>query len=997
MIVRRAVFVWLLLTVPAACAADRPSIPPDDVAAARRLLEAERAEARSGVGLDAAAQARRLIELGLWEEAEAVIAEAAPSPEVRLAAAELHFRRHRYPEAEAIVEEVLAADPANHEARLLRGRLAVQAWDLEAAAAEAESLLGERGRDVEAALLLGRIRLLEKRYDEALEWVRRVQRWDRREAGAYLLEADVRFWDQDPARAEAPLARALELDPLDADARFAYGYAIWRRVDATQLGAMAAQWELALEVDPLHYVTHWHWGNGHTHLTYADYAHPTDSIVRDRLLEVRARLARNEVGEAIERSREIEREFPESVLPALTRGSAFYMAEALPPAERLDSAEATFRRILERKRHYGPAHNGLAAVIKKRQFLYLRTYDSLEAVIASTPLPDDPVFDAVFRDVRAYPGDRVRRMVRRQLGPSIAYVPLLHRLGLTFTIPPLHVDLAEAMGRPGLRTSTTFDNRQWMDIRGIGGGATGIEYVERGAHWERNVLVHEYAHLYHGRVLTDAENRRIRDLYHRAMAEGRALDYYAANNEHEFFAQAYEAYLSPVKVHPLNHKSMNTRADLERRDPATFAFIDSLVARQEAAIAGDPAALRSNWAQVYTSLAAAERRTAAGRGGPAGRGLGRGRTAGAGLATARALLDSALVHDPEYLPAFLEYAALLRDAGDFRAAGDWLDRAEAIDSGYAPIHRARAELVAAEAEAEGREGTSAALEAQVAHYERALELEHDLAERARLNQELRELYAAHGRVAEAIRTAEAYVADAPTVSTYLRDRKDEAAAFAAELRAATGHAGETLDFFADLVARKPQHYGHRLQYADALAMAGRLAEAAATLEEAQRILLAAGSPRTDYTVRIAGLRLALGDTAAARETLRPVLENPSRDAGDPRLLRILVELGEGDEVDRRLSRLAPGRSPAENAEMAFTRAWIAERRGDAASAERGYREALEANAHHLEARVRLAALLGRTGRGGERDRIAAAADSLPSPLGPDFRRLLAEALPAASR
>lgn len=46
MIVRRAVFVWLLLTVPAACAADRPSIPPDDVAAARRLLEAERAEAR---------------------------------------------------------------------------------------------------------------------------------------------------------------------------------------------------------------------------------------------------------------------------------------------------------------------------------------------------------------------------------------------------------------------------------------------------------------------------------------------------------------------------------------------------------------------------------------------------------------------------------------------------------------------------------------------------------------------------------------------------------------------------------------------------------------------------------------------------------------------------------------------------------------------------------------------------------------------------------------
>jgi hypothetical protein len=91
---------------------------------------------------------------------------------------------------------------------------------------------------------------------------------------------------------------------------------------------------------------------------------------------------------------------------------------------------------------------------------------------------------------------------------------------------------------------TTFDNRQWMDIRGVGSGAAAIEYVERGAFLERNVILHEYVHLFHGRVLTDAENRKIRSLYYQAMKEKRTLDYYSQNNESEYFAQTYPAYLN---------------------------------------------------------------------------------------------------------------------------------------------------------------------------------------------------------------------------------------------------------------------------------------------------------------------------------------------------------------------------------------------------------------------------------------------------------------------
>ncbi len=975
---------WLLVILVAwACGADRPPIPADDVASVRVVLDEAREEVLAAVDMDPADRARRMIELGLWRPTDSLVAAAATSPELLAVAAELRFRRHRYEEAEALVERALAAEPDDRRARLLRARLRVQAWDLEEAAAIVEAVL-DRRRDAEAAVLLGRIRLLEKDYDGALEWARTAREWDRRSADAYVLEADVHFWRQDPAAAEAPLARALELDPFNADARFGYGYAIWRRVDATRLDDMAAQWELALEVEPLHLLTHWHWGNGHTNLTYADYASPTDSIVRERLREADRLIARDDVAGAIAHTRAVERAYPTSVLPALTRGSAFYMAYAMPVAERLDSAEAAFTGILARKAHYGPAHNGLAAVIKQRQFAYLEAYDSLEAAIDAMPAPDDPTFEAVFDDVRTYPGDRVRKMVRGQLGPGIAYVPLLHRLGRDFTIPPLHVDLAEAMDNRRLRSITTFDNRQWMDIRGIGGGATGVEYVERGAHWERNVLVHEYVHLFHGTVLTDREVRRIRELYHAAMEAGRTLDYYASNNESEFFAQAYEAYISPVKAHPLTHKSMNTADDLRRRDPALYAFVDSLAARQRAYLDGDRGVFRSNWAQVYTGLSARARRGETAR----TRRLDRASRQW----IARTYLDSALVRDPNYLPAFLSYAALHRDADRYPSAERWLERARAIDSTYAPIYSAWAEFVGARARARDLDEDEA-FQAQVALYDRALALEPDLAERARLNEALRTLYRDHARIPDAIRAAELYVAEAPTISTYLRDRRDEATAFAAQLRARLGYADETLGFFADLVARKPQHYDHRLQYAEALVAAGRLDDAVATLEEAQRILRAAGRPRADYVLAVAEIHIARGDTIAARQAAEPVLDGEvDVDEDDLRLPRVLASLGETRRATTALAGLGSGRDRAESAEIAFTRGWVALRRGAVFSAERSFREALEADPYHRRARLALAATLARAGRNDDARTVIVEADALPLPLGPDFQREWTEAL-----
>src|SRR5690606_7631968 len=236
--------------------------------------------------------------------------------------------------------------------------------------------------------------------------------------------------------------------------------------------------------------------------------------------------------------------------------------------------------------------------------------------------------------------------------------------------------------------------------------------------------------------LTDAENRRIRALYHAAMENDRTLDYYASNNESEFFAQAFEAYVMPAKVHPLNHKSMNTVNDLRTRDAALYAFIDSMAVRQRAFLAGDSLALRGNWAEVYVRLA---RRAYNQRADDA-------------VARAFAALDTALIWDDRYLPAYIARAELRALEGNFDEAERWLVRAEAIDARYAPIQVARAEVVAARART-GALSENDALERRIALYQRALALEEDLAERASLNDRLRTLLADHGRVGDAISTA----------------------------------------------------------------------------------------------------------------------------------------------------------------------------------------------------------------------------------------------------
>ncbi len=870
--------------------------------------------------------AKEMIQLGMWPEARTLLdGMVTKSSSARLIRARLALMEHRFEKAKSLIQDA----SESFERSLLEIDLDLQAWDLGQAGDKLNDIkhssfwegLPPEGQ-AEVLYREGQLAIYQKNYRAALRSGQLVQRLAPGWANGYYLQGESLLWLREISAAEAAFRKCLSIDPYHADARFSYGYAIWRRVDATLLPVMADHWELALAVNPLHYRSHWHWGNGHTHLTYEDYVDPQEDEIRRDLHTAESLLSEGKFDRALAEVRLVKAQFPMSVIPDLYLGSFYYL---MPQNSDLDSAEAVFQRILDKKPHFGPAHNGLAAVIKKRQFPVLHNYDSIQQVLNRTEISNPASFFEVFDDLQNYPGDRVAKMVWGQLYTGVAYLPFLDKLDRNFVIPPLHQDLALAMKNSYFRGGTTFDNRQWMDIRGVGSGATGIEYVERGTHLERNVTFHEYVHLFHGAVFTDWEMREVRKRYYEAMDQQRTLDYYSANNEFEYLAQTLPAYFIPVKVHPLNHKSVNTRSDLQKRDPEMFAFIDSLVRKNRRFLAGDEQAMADNWAQVYVSLAARK----------------------SNPVHARVLLDTALTWAPDYLPAYLAYAKTLGQIGKWDSAQQWLSRAQELDSTYAPIWVTRSELEGI-AFQKGEIDAIAAMKGQAKWLARAYEMEEDWDQRARIAAQWYHLYENFGLWHEAIEVAESYAFQAPEVSTYLRDRKFRAQSFALSLKGRCGYQEMVRDSFEFWISQRPQDENLRVAWGEALLAQGRSEELLDVLGELQALLRAAGRPNPSLNRLMIEAYLGMEDSLNAKALLG---QGPI--SGAWRWGRIYQQLGDTLRLFNLLQRARGNPEPVVQAELHYLEGLVALAAGDSVKMIENLELALAEFPYHFKARFAL--------------------------------------------
>lgn len=849
---------------------------------------------------------KRLQEIGDWEYvlSAARSLDKLSQTEKSILTAKNYWLHNDFLDAEEELRALSEEQQADPRVQRLLATLEIEAWQLKDAENRLKTILEKDSGDMESKIVLGRSLVLQKKYDQALALAQKMVKEQPDNAAGYFLESDVYFWDQNPEKAEKFVKRGLELDPLNADARFSYGYAIWRRIDATQLDDMVAQWEIALKLNPLHFKSHWHLGNGHTNLTFSDYADPQEDEIRKKLDKADSLFTGGEVEKAIEATREVGKTYPESVLPQMHEASLLYNDfEAKNRPENLRKAEKLFVEILNHKKHYGPAHNGLAAVIKSERIPYLYDYDSLHQKMEHPKITNMEDLLEVFPDVAYYPGNSVKGMVWNQMYAAVVYFPFLVKQHRSFTIPPLHKDLAIVMKAPYFRFNTTFDNRQWMDIRGVGSGAAGIGYVERGAYGERNVILHEYTHLYHQQVMTDQEKRAIRAHYYNAMEKGLTLDYYSQNNEHEYFAQTYPAYFEPEKVHPLDFKSMNATPEFRKKDPEMYAFIDSLVKKQKAYLAGDKSAMAANWAQVYVNLAQREYKS--------------------NTEKAHRYIEKALEFDQDYLPAYMSSIRFLTEEKQFKEAADKLSAAKAIDDQYAPIYIREAELSRAE--------HPDATEEQAALYEKAYTLETDLMERAANASRLRDFYFEKGMLAQALEAADEYVQTGSTISTYLRDSREEARAFAAWQRAILGKSGQ-LEILDSLVSKRPFNYTLRKRYAEALLAHKKDSAIIEVLEPAYKDLTASKVYRPDYEVLMAMAYERINEEQKSQDFIRQAKEHSiNSDEWSPdsryKLISLLIRLGELDQAEDLLHKETETGNQVYDSEFLSTQAelWLKKR------------------------------------------------------------------------
>jgi Flp pilus assembly protein TadD len=168
-----------------------------------------------------------------------------------------------------------------------------------------------------------------------------------------------------------------------------------------------------------------------------------------------------------------------------------------------------------------------------------------------------------------------RRVVCVSTAPARPFWPALVAAGVTHDLIPLDADLTDDAGRRDLLGQRTFDGRWYEHLRGVGGAqaATGTEKLREAADFAFNTFAHEFGHQVHRKGLSDAQQKEVDRLYADAVKASRCLDYYAASNADEYFAQGYEAFVSPLKRGCLTETARHTRTELAAKDPPLYEFL----------------------------------------------------------------------------------------------------------------------------------------------------------------------------------------------------------------------------------------------------------------------------------------------------------------------------------------------------------------------------------------------------------------------------------------
>jgi Tfp pilus assembly protein PilF len=427
---------------------------------------------------------------------------------------------------------------------------------------------------LEAMLGQAEALLLERNHTAAEDWVRRALSTNPPDkkvvSSSHALLARVRLETGDRVQAEAEASKAIEADPGNAHALYIMAFIRAAQRKPTQVRSLAQR---ALEIDP--YLA------GARRLL-SQYLNGSSGY--SQKVDVAA-FHHFEIGKGLEGQGRVKEAVSEYEAAASAQPGYYRALIALASLELMQRQYG--RAIVDASRALEVDPEGAIAnmeVAYAQIGIAEQSRTEIGATDYSIRFYEDgvhPVKSSLLRLV--FPDyDKLADKGRIVLGKSVAglacFLPSLVSVSARHYLLRLDQSVSECAGFKELRDRTTFDGRYYASIRGVGGrvALSGVEYLDEASQGGFNAIAHEFAHQVHETAMGPEQLSAIRRLYETAVKEGRALDYYAAANEFEYFAVGYEAFVSSFKRPGATLTARHTRDELRARDPGLFSLLTKM-------------------------------------------------------------------------------------------------------------------------------------------------------------------------------------------------------------------------------------------------------------------------------------------------------------------------------------------------------------------------------------------------------------------------------------
>jgi tetratricopeptide (TPR) repeat protein len=555
------------------------------------------------------ARAASLLEGGKYAEAEEAYRQAVRArpedPRGRVGLGSTLLSVWRFPEAREWLAGALEIDPPSVAAHVGLARCDIQDLEYRAAFDHLRAAFETAPEDADGLAVLGLLLLHLDELDRAGEVLERVLRRHPRHVYARAYEAHLRILRKDLPEASRRFAAALKDNRQNMAAYVGLGQAlsamerpaealsvldagIRRNPRLPPLHSTRAfvlfklkrndeslrAYRRALEIDP-------EYPGGHGLCSFlegtaSESKWPENGPAKEALREAVQAMEAGDPERAAAAAREASAGDPDNVFAALVHGAAAYGLDDFGTA-----LGAARKAIALDPRAPLPRTLFLAAWTLKQESkrLELSKTDFHEKFRALEDT-DVPGIERVFPNFASLTLDD-KKVVRAAVAPFSRYLPELERQGVKHTILPLYRHLTDMPGMTEWKGHPTFDGRNYDAVRGAAGqwAVTGVETLWAATRMGPSIIAHEFAHQVHRFAMNGEEKSEIERLYNKAKKEHRCLDYYAAENDLEYFAQGYEAFVSPFKRPTSSETARHTRADLEAKDPELLAFLRRITGR----------------------------------------------------------------------------------------------------------------------------------------------------------------------------------------------------------------------------------------------------------------------------------------------------------------------------------------------------------------------------------------------------------------------------------